>query len=231
MANNLGVVVAAAGIGSRMKSNISKQYLLLEQKPILAYSLQVFEACEAVKQIVVAVQPAAADYCQKEVIDKYGFKKITDLVAGGETRQQSVWQGLQRLAESNTIVAVHDGARPFVTPEMLARLLDAAARWGAAIPGVPVKDTIKVIDQQGFVDRTLFRDNLFAVQTPQLFTGAELRKAYRLAMVEGFKGTDDASVYEKYIGKVRVVEGEYCNIKITTPEDLVIAEGLMANSK
>lgn len=230
MANNLGVVIAAAGIGSRMKSNISKQYLLLKQRPILAYSLQVFEACEAVEQIVVAVHPLAAEYCQKEIINRYGFKKVTDLVAGGETRQHSVWQGLQHLDESNAIVAVHDGARPFVTPELLAKLLAAAAEWGAAIPGVPVKDTVKVMDQEGFVNRTLARDNLFAVQTPQLFAGAELRKAYSLAMAEGFNGTDDASVYEKYIGKVRLVEGEYRNIKITTPEDLVIAEGLL-NSK
>lgn len=227
MANGLKAIVAAAGRGSRMKAAVNKQYLLLKGKPVLFYSLFTLEKMDIVDEIVVVAHPDEIEYCYENVIERYQFKKVTRVIPGGRERQDSVELGLKALSHDTEIVAVHDGARPLFVPEILEVLALEAERWGAAVPGISLKDTVKRIDEKGFVEETLRRSELVAVQTPQVFRYDKLVYAYEQAKKEGFYGTDDASVYEKYVGKVKVVPGDEHNIKITTPEDIDIAHKWM----
>ena len=228
MVNNLRVVIAAAGTGSRMKSRINKQYMLLNSRPILSYSLDVFEKYEAVDEIVIVANPRDTEYCEKEIVKKFGYRKVKKVIPGGEQRQDSVWAGLMQLNRDTTdYVAVHDGARPLLTSALLSDLIRQAEEWGAAIPGVYVRDTLKMVDRDGFVGNTLDRSSTVFIQTPQVFRFQEIYQAYKMALEEGFKSTDDAALFEKYIGRVKVVPGNYNNLKITTPEDLIIAQSLL----
>lgn len=227
MADGLAVVVAAAGTGSRMGGKIKKQFLLLNSKPVLYYSLKVFEEMDLVDEVILVTHSQELDYCKKEIVEKFGFGKVKAVVAGGATRQQSVWNGLQSLIKEPHIVAIHDGARPLVTEALILVLLKAAREWGAAIPGVPIRDTVKMVDGDGFVVRTLDRSVIMGIQTPQAFNYKELVKAYQMAGEEQFEASDDASLFERYIGRVKVVAGDYANLKITTREDLIITEGLI----
>ncbi len=227
MANNLRVVIAAAGTGSRMKSRINKQYMLLNSRPILSYSLDVFEKYEAVDEIVIVAHPREIEYCEREIVNKFGYRKVKKVIPGGKQRQDSVWAGLLQLNQDTDYVAVHDGARPLLTLALLDDLIKEAEEWGAAIPGVYVKDTLKMVDRDGFVGNTLDRSSTVFIQTPQVFRFKEIYQAYEMALEEGFKSTDDAALFEKYIGRVKVVPGNYNNLKITTPEDLIIVEALL----
>ena len=228
MVNNLRVVIAAAGTGSRMKSRINKQYMLLNSRPILSYSLDVFEKYEAVDEIVIVANPRDTKYCEKEIVKKFGYRKVKKVIPGGEQRQDSVWAGLMQLNRDTTdYVAVHDGARPLLTSALLSDLIRQAEEWGAAIPGVYIRDTLKMVDRDGFVGNTLDRSSTVFIQTPQVFRFQEIYQAYKMALEEGFKSTDDAALFEKYIGRVKVVPGNYNNLKITTPEDLIIAQSLL----
>lgn len=228
MVNNLRVVIAAAGTGSRMKSRINKQYMLLNSRPILSYSLDVFEKYEAVDEIVIVANPRDTEYCEKEIVKKFGYRKVKKVIPGGEQRQDSVWAGLMQLNRDTTdYVAVHDGARPLLTSALISDLIRQAEEWGAAIPGVYVRDTLKMVDRDGFVGNTLDRSSTVFIQTPQVFRFQEIYQAYKMALEEGFKSTDDAALFEKYIGRVKVVPGNYNNLKITTPEDLIIAQSLL----
>lgn len=227
MANNLRVVIAAAGTGSRMKSRINKQYMLLNSRPILSYSLDVFEKYEAVDEIVIVAHPREIEYCEREIVNKFGYRKVKKVIPGGKQRQDSVWAGLLQLNQDTDYVAVHDGARPLLTLALLDDLIKEAEEWGAAIPGVYVKDTLKMVNRDGFVGNTLDRSSTVFIQTPQVFRFKEIYQAYEMALEEGFKSTDDAALFEKYIGRVKVVPGNYNNLKITTPEDLIIVETLL----
>jgi 2-C-methyl-D-erythritol 4-phosphate cytidylyltransferase len=178
MANNLRVVVAAAGSATRMGGKINKQYLLLKNKPVLTYALDAFEQYDLVDQIVVVANPAEIDYCKREIIKKYGYQKVTEVIAGGRQRQDSVWAGLQHLSKDTDLVAVHDGARPLLSFKILSDLISEASQWGAAIPGVTAKDTLKYVDRDGFVRQTLDRSSVVGIQTPQVFKYAELAAAY-----------------------------------------------------
>lgn len=227
MPDRLRVVVAAAGTGSRMGMATNKQYLLLNAKPVLSYCLDFFESLAVVDQVVVVCRADEQDYCRKEIIAPYGYRKVTAVLAGGPERQDSVWNGLISLPPDTGLVAVHDGARPLLSKSMFDRIIKAAQRWGAAVPGIPPKDTLKSVDGDQFVRQTLDRGSIVAVQTPQIFGFGDLLQAYRRAQEEGFRGTDDASLFERYIGRVKVVAGDYRNLKITTPEDLALAEVLL----
>ncbi len=227
MVSNLRVVIAAAGKGSRMESETNKQFMLLNARPVLTYSLDFFENLAIVDEIIVVAGEREIDYCKKEIVKKNNYKKVAAVLPGGKERQDSVWTGLRYLGEDTDFVAVHDGARPLLSMTVLNRLLAEAEEWGAAIPGVVNKDTIKMVDRDGFVRQTLDRSAVFAIQTPQIFKYQELFSAYQQAYEGGFNGTDDASLFENYIGRVKVVEGDYNNIKITTPGDLIIAERLL----
>lgn len=226
MANNLTVVIAAAGTGSRMKSKINKQYISLRGKPVLYYSLNCFSQMEQVQDIVVVAHPDEVDHCRISIVEKYQFPRV-NVIPGGASRQESVQAGLEFLDVETSYVAVHDGARPLIEPELVLKVFQEAKKHGAAIPATMATDTMKVIDKDGFVIKTLDRRTLISVQTPQIFNYAHLLQAYERAAKDNFTGTDDASLYEKYIGRVKTLIGDSPNLKITSPEDLIIAEQLI----
>ncbi len=204
-----------------------KPYLELLDKPILSHTIAVFDQSTVVDAIFVIVDEMDFDACRSAVIEPYNFQKVAGLVPGGKTRQDSVFNGLKVLPEDTDFVIVHDGVRPFVTDEMIFTCLEAAADWGAAVAAVLVKDTIKITDKNGFVVDTPDRSQLWAVQTPQVFRRDLLIEAHRYAQRKQIQLTDDAALIEQLGLKVKCVMGSYGNLKITTPEDLIIAEALM----
>ena len=228
-------IVLAAGRGRRMQSEIAKQYLLIRKKPVLYYSLKAFED-SIVDEIVLVTSESEQEYCQREVIDKYGFRKIKKLVVGGKERYHSVYHGLCAIEECD-YVFIHDGARPFITPEMIEKIWKEVKAHPAVVAGMPAKDTVKIADRDNYVKETPLRRNVWTIQTPQTFEYALLKKAYDELMLrergildEGIQITDDAMVIEHFAGvKVKLVEGSYRNIKITTPEDLLVAEAFLAS--
>lgn len=224
-------IVLAAGQGKRMHSDVQKQYLLIKEKPVLYYSLRAFERSSEIQQVVLVVAAGEMEYCKSEIVEKYGFQKVKQIVAGGKERYDSVACGL-RAIEKSDYVYIHDGARPFVTGAMLTRLQKAVEIYGACVAGMPAKDTIKLADAQGNVARTLDRSRVWTVQTPQVFSFGLVKDAYeRYLSQKEVEVTDDAMVVERMSGHaVRLVEGDYRNIKITTPEDLLIAEAFLRQS-
>ena len=220
-------IVLAAGQGKRMKSSIQKQYMLIQGKPVLYYSLKEFEKSPYIQNIILVTGETEIEYCQKQIVEQYGFRKVIRIVAGGKERYHSVYAGLQACPETD-IVYIHDGARPFVDQGIIRRTHDEAVRSGACVAGMPVKDTIKIADADGCIDYTPNRSLVWMIQTPQVFSYEIVRKAYDLQMAdENPMITDDAMVVEQMLHqKVRLVEGSYRNIKITTPEDILLAETL-----
>ena len=217
-------IVLAAGQGKRMGSKVQKQYLEIYGKPVLFYSLNVFQQSELIDEIILVVGENQEEFCQKEIVNKYNFDKVVKIVKGGAERYHSVWNGLQQVEEG--YVFIHDGARPFVTEEILLRAYETVCVEKACVVGMPVKDTIKIVDENVFAKETPNRSYVWMVQTPQVFEYALVKKAYALLMQqESVQVTDDAMVVETMLGtKVKLVEGAYENIKITTPEDLKIAQ-------
>jgi 2-C-methyl-D-erythritol 4-phosphate cytidylyltransferase len=218
------VIVLAGGSGSRMKSSVPKQYLELKGKPVLAYSLLAFEN-SFIDEIILVCRKGEEAYCRKEYVEKYHLKKVTSVTPGGAERYLSVQEGLKKIEHADYIW-IHDGARPFVTEELLERLRSAVEEKKAVVPGVRVKDTIKQTDENGKIIATVPRQNLWNVQTPQVFSGELIREAYRKLTKAGIRDvTDDGMVVEKMMEqKVWIVEGDYDNMKITTPEDMKIGE-------
>jgi 2-C-methyl-D-erythritol 4-phosphate cytidylyltransferase len=223
----VAAVVPAAGCGSRMGSDVKKQFLALAGAPILGYVLRILEASELVQAIVVAVGEGEEEYCRRAVIDKLGLKKITAVVQGGKERQDSVYSGLLALAPDTDIVVIHDGVRPLLSAENLEMVVGAALAFGAATCAVPVKDTVKLAREDGFVAETLPRNRLWLTQTPQAFRYGVILDAHRRAHKEIFRATDDAALVERMGMAVKLVDGSYRNIKITTPEDLIVASALL----
>ena len=209
------------------RHHTKKPYLELLGRPILTHTIGVFDRSAVVDTIFVIVGRTDLDACQSVVIEPYDFQKVASLVPGGETRQDSVFNGLRMLPDDTDFVVVHDGVRPFVTDEMIFTCLEAAADWGAAVVAVPVKDTIKITDTDGFVVDTPDRNQLWAIQTPQVFRRDLLLEAHRYARRKQLQLTDDAALVEQLGFKVKCVMGSYGNLKITTPEDLIVAETLM----
>ena len=223
-------IVLAAGQGKRMHSDVPKQYLLIGEKPVLYYALKAFQD-SFVDRIVLVTSENDMEYCRRNVVEKYNFHKVTDIVAGGKERYHSVYEGIKAAGECDYIF-IHDGARPFVTEEILDRAYTCVTEYDACVIGMPVKDTIKIADENGFASSTPRRDLVWMVQTPQVFSSDLIRTAYSILikkedqlLEEGIRITDDAMVVETFTDvKVKLVEGSYENIKITTPEDLKIAE-------
>ena len=223
-------IVLAAGQGKRMQSAVAKQFLLLAGEPVICHALRAFEQ-SSVDQIILVTGADEIEYCQNEIVDKYGFGKVKAIVAGGKERYHSVYEGLcalEGILPEEGIVLIHDGARPLVTDEIIGRTIDAAEEFGACVAAMPVKDTIKVADSDQFAETTPDRSTLWQIQTPQTFRYGLVYGAYRkLLSDENFqKGiTDDAMVVETMSsGRVKLVEGSYENMKVTTPEDMIIAE-------
>jgi len=221
------VLIPAAGTGSRMRAAVNKQYLTLADRPILAHTLNLFDAHPAIDRIHVISPAAEMDQCRRDVVERYAFTKVCNIIAGGAERQDSVRNGLLECgAASDDIVLIHDGARPFFPPELISKVVRAASETGACLVGVPVKDTIKEVADR-MVAGTPDRSRLWQAQTPQAFRFALIRDAHEQALRDGFRGTDDASLVERLGWPVAMIEGSYRNIKITTPEDLVLAEAFL----
>lgn len=223
-------IVLAAGNGKRMGGDCPKQYIELEGKPILYYCLKTFEE-SFMDEVVLVTREEDIEMCRKDIVDKYGFKKIARIVAGGRERYESVCKGITAVNDANSYVYIHDGARAFVSLDILERTKKAVEEYSACLVCVPSKDTIKVSDKDGNVEDTPKRSSLWCAQTPQAFKRDVILKAFEKMFIQGGDNadiTDDASVVEKYSNyKVKIVEGDYTNIKITTPEDLAIAKMLL----
>ncbi|TCS81573.1 2-C-methyl-D-erythritol 4-phosphate cytidylyltransferase [Tepidibacillus fermentans] len=219
-----GIVIPAAGRGRRMGANVNKQFIPLDGKPILIHTLEKFSRLPWVDEIVIVSHPDEITIME-QLVQQYGIQRVKAIVPGGKERQDSIYNGLTFL--ETEYVMVHDGARPFVKQTHLEQLWQTVQKIGAVALGVPVKDTIKIVDQDGFIQSTPDRKSLWAIQTPQAFRLSILRMAYEEAKKDRFLGTDDSSLVERLGMKVMVVEGDYHNIKITTPEDLILAESIL----
>lgn len=223
-----GVVVVAAGRGTRMGTAESKQYLMLRDKPILVHTLETFDSMDEIADICLVVGQQDVERCKAFVSD-YGLHKVASVTAGGSERQHSVQLGLSALSGGVDWVMVHDGVRPFVTPKAVRACMTTAMATGAAVLAVPVKDTIKQVNDSGVITATPERRSLWAIQTPQAFRRSLLERGLAQAAADRFVGTDDAMAVERLGVPVSVAEGDYTNIKITTPDDLPYAEFLLAN--
>lgn len=226
-------IVLAAGQGKRMNSNVHKQYLLLKGKPVLYYSMKAFQD-SFIDEMILVVGKGEEEYCKREIVEKYEFTKVSKIIEGGKERYNSVYNGLLAAGEDTQYVFIHDGARPFITQEILNRVYLEVQKEKACVIGMPVKDTIKIANTTGYVDNTPDRSTVWMIQTPQVFDYAVVKDGYNRFITEEHQGnggssiTDDASVVEQYVKRpIKLVEGSYQNIKITTPEDLKIAEAFL----
>lgn len=224
-------IVLSAGKGSRMNSDTHKQYLLLDGKPIIAYALEAFEK-SPVDEVILVTGQGEEEYCRNEIVNAYDFRKVSKIVTGGKERCHSVFQGLQAITDSDYVL-IHDGARPFVTQEIIENTMETVKRTQACVVGVHAKDTIKITNQEGIITATPKRNDVWMAQTPQAFSFGLIYQAYsRFMQREDILVTDDAMVVEEMCGQsVRLIEGSYQNIKITTPEDLLIAETFLKVTK
>ena len=221
-------IVLAAGQGKRMHSKIQKQFMELDGMPVLCYSLRCFQESPLIQDIILVTGEDALSYCKEEIVKKYGFTKVSNVIAGGKERYDSVYAGLCACKDCRYVL-IHDGARPFITEEIIERGLEKVKETGACVVGMPSKDTIKLSDAEGYVKETPDRKCVWTIQTPQIFSYALIREAHdSIRKKDMSKITDDAMVIEQETGvKVALAEGSYQNIKITTPEDLYIAEAFL----
>ncbi len=220
-------LIPAAGMGRRMGQAVAKQFLPLGDKPMLAHTLLAFQRATEIDEIIPILSKEDMESCLRDVIEQYHITKVKTLVVGGKERQDSVLNGLQKIEKDALVVLVHDGVRPFVTHDMIRECVDLAIKGICAVVGVPLKDTVKEVDDKHMVRHTLERNRLWAIQTPQAFPVKILKRAYEESYKHNSYGTDDAMLVERSGGKVRVIMGSYENIKITTPEDLILAEELL----
>lgn len=223
-----GVVIVAAGTGSRMKKDINKQFIKLKNKEIVAHTIEKFYNSENIDDIVVVIREDEEEYFNKNIKEKYGFTNIK-VAHGGNERQDSVFNGIKMLKKECDVVLIHDGARPFVTDDIIKRSINKANEHNAIVVGVKVKDTIKVVSDNGNIVDTPNRSYLWAVQTPQVFKYDIITKAYEDAYNNTYYGTDDAMLVERIGYNVKMIEGSYNNIKITTQEDLEFGEQILKN--
>lgn len=223
----VSAIILAGGKGKRMGAEVSKQYININNKPILYYTLSNFISSEFIDEIILVVPEDEVDYCKKEIIERYSLK-VNKIVVGGKERQDSVYNGLNAI-EKCDIVLIHDGARPFVSKDIIKNGIKYAKEYGATACGVKPKDTIKILGEDGFSISTPNRDMLMAVQTPQCFSFKLIKEAHEYVKNNQITVTDDTMVAELLGNKVYLYEGEYTNIKVTTPEDLILAEKLSKN--
>lgn len=226
------VIIPAAGKGTRMGMGKRKQYILLNGIPVLARTIEPFQQCSLIKEIIVITSKDEIEYCKDEIIEKYNYSKVSAIVQGGDHRQDSVYNGIQAISSNTNIVLVHDGARPLIEECEIVKSIEAAVRYGGACVGVKVKDTIKEADKENLIINTPNREKLWMIQTPQTFQHKIIREAYEKAKREKFYGTDEAMLVEKYkLSQIKIIEGSYQNIKITTKEDLIMAESVLQDFK
>ena len=218
-------IVLSAGQGKRMGASVQKQYIELEGKPVIYYTLKVFQDSEIIDDIVLVVGKDQISYVKEEIVDHYGFTKVKTIVEGGKERYDSVWSGLQTIEMEDGYAFIHDGARLFVNEDILRRGYETVEQYKACVAGMPSKDTVKLVDDNTFAAQTPNRKYVWSVQTPQIFATTLIKEAYSKIMQGDCTGvTDDAMVVENTMNvPVKLFEGSYENIKITTPEDLAVA--------
>ena len=220
-------IIVAAGKGIRMSDSVRKQYIALDGMPMLSRTLGVFNRCDLIDRIIVAVPKDDVDFCRNEIIPAANMGKEPILVIGGARRQDSVYNSLKTIETDDGVVLIHDGVRPFVNPEQLAACIQGAQEHGACILGIPAFDTVKHVNAKNEIIQTQKRDTLWLAQTPQAFQLQLIKKAHEIAKQEGFMGTDDASLVERLGGVVKIIPGSRSNIKITNQEDLKLAQALL----
>jgi 2-C-methyl-D-erythritol 4-phosphate cytidylyltransferase len=223
----VSAIIPAAGAGVRMQTNRPKQFLDLDGRPILAFTLERFQKCPIIDRIILVTSEQDVAYAQKEIVEKCHMTKVEKVVAGGERRQDSVRLGLEALEADDGLVLIHDGVRPLVSAELIARVIDAAKEHRAVITALPAKETVKEVDDNALVVKTYERRKVWLVQTPQVFRYEDILMAHHRAVQEGWEATDDALLMEKAGIPVKVLEGSEENIKVTTPQDLELARFLL----
>lgn len=228
MSGKCYAIIVAAGKGLRMGSHTRKQYLILKGKSVVMHTLDVFANSPLIDGIVLVIASADEEYVRESILKEYSAKKPFIIAIGGKERQQSVYNGLMALPDNVEFVMIHDAVRPFVTQDIIGRSLETAKIYGSSVVGMPVKDTIKRVDSLGFVTDTPERNSMWMVQTPQTFKYSVIVEAHQRAQKMRLIATDDAALVEKMGKPVKMVEGSYMNIKLTTPEDMAIAESYMA---
>lgn len=219
------VIIVAAGMGSRMKAGINKQFLVLRNEPILTHTLRVFEKHQSIDEIILVLKEDEIDYVRESIIEANGLVKISRIAIGGEERADSVQNGLN-LIRHNGIVLIHDGARPFVTKEEISNVIETAALKGAAVVGTPATNTMKMVDSNGMVTHTLDRSSIWNISTPQGFRVPLIKRGFEMKGKALQKVWDDAMLIELLGEPVSVIRGSYENIKITTPTDMIIGESI-----
>lgn len=227
----ISAVIVAAGMGKRMERNYNKQYIKLEGVPILAHTAIQFQNHPHIDEVVIVVGQGEVEYCRENIVEKNNLQKVKMIVEGGKERYHSVYNGIKAVSEECELVLIHDGARPFVTREIINESIASANTYGCSIVGMPVKDTIKVIDEEGFVKDTPKRDQLWLVQTPQTFKKDLILQAHQKREKEDLAVTDDAMLVEALGRRVKMIRGDYENIKITTPEDLEVGRVILKRRK
>jgi len=227
VADWIAAVVPAAGRGVRMGAGVPKQFLSLGGVPLLVHALQTFEASHIISEIILVVPEDDCQYCREDIVPTYGFKKVSQVIAGGRRRQDSVLNGVQAVNSITEIVVVHDAVRPFVTLKMIAQVVGATRTHGAAIVAIPMRDTVKRVNDNGLINETLNREELWLAQTPQAFRREVLLRAHQQGETDGVDATDDAFLVEGLGLPVGIVQGSSNNIKITRPEDLHMGEAIL----
>ena len=210
-----------------MGGGTEKQFLSLGAKPLLAHTLERFQQCELIDELFVVLPQEKITFCRDEIINRYALSKVKELIAGGERRQDSVYSGLKAVDPDTMIVVIHDGVRPFIEESLIRRVIEAAQEWGAAVVALPEYDTIKEVTHDQFVFQTIDREKIWRVQTPQAFHYPLLWKAFEKAMSCGYYGTDEACLIEQIGHRIKIVGGSSFNIKVTTPDDLVLGEAIL----
>ena len=226
MADWITAVVPAAGRGVRMGTNVPKQFLTLGGVPLLVHALQVFESTPSISEIILVVPEDDCRDCREDIVPTYGFQKVSKVVAGGRRRQDSVLNGVHAANPASDIIVVHDAVRPFVTETMIMEVVKAAQRYGAAIVAIPMRDTVKRVED-GLIEETLSRDHLWLAQTPQAFHKELLVRAHQQGESDGIDATDDAFLVERLGLPVAIVQGSSDNIKVTRPEDLHMGQAIL----
>jgi len=222
-------VIPAAGLGTRLGLAKAKQFIDLCGKPMLAVTLERFQRCDLVDRIVVVVPEMDVEYCRNEIVERYSLSKIGKVIVGGQRRQDSVRKGVEAIENSCRWILIHDGVRPLVTEELIEKVITAAKKSRAVITGLPVKDTVREVDERGRVAKSVDRSHLWAIQTPQIFRCEDIHLAHQKALKHGWVGaTDDAHLVEKLGIPIEVIEGEETNIKVTTLKDLEFARLLIS---
>ena len=226
-------LIPAAGMGKRMGFSINKQYLQLDGMPIVARTVSIFEQSPLIDAIYLVIPADEIPYCREHVVEAYRFCKVAAIIPGGKERQHSVMNGLRAMGEhvsGDDVILIHDGVRPLITEEALRESIAVASSFDGAVMAVRVKDTIKSAEN-GIVSGTPDRNSLWQAQTPQSFRYSVIYSAHLAAETEHYLGTDDSSLVERRGGHIKVVQGDYHNIKITTPEDLILAEAFLAAAR